>query len=157
MFVFLFSTSEDFQAAVLVICITVLLLRKETCWIHYKTKEATMYRQMWEYTRNVRSILHFPSTGRKQWGGEEKKESGVIPFEFNTAGRLIDHVLWLRCPGKSTLNQSDDEWTNTWNTGLIVIKMTVIWMNELKCVNGRFFYVFISFLWQFRMDVCLNE
>lgn len=87
------------------------------------------------------SILHFPSTGRKQWGGEEKKESGVIPFEFNTAGRLIDHVLWLRCPGKSTLNQSDDEWANTWNTGLIVIKMTVIRMNGPKCVNGRFFSV----------------
>lgn len=88
------------------------------------------------------SILHFPSTGRKQWEERRKKESEVIPFEFNTAGRLIDHALWLRCPGKSTLNQSVDEWANTWNTGLIVVKMTVIRMNGFKCANGCFFYFF---------------
>lgn len=144
---FFFSTSEDSQAAVLVICITVLLLLKETCWIHYETKEATKYRQMWVYTRNVRVYLTFSLHWEKAMRGEEKKESGVIPFEFNTAGRLIDHALWLRCPGKSTLNQSDDEWANTWNTGLIVVKMTVIRMNGPKCINGCFFFsFFFSFL-----------
>lgn len=65
------------------------------------------------YTRNVRVYLTFSLHWEKAMRGEEKKESGVIAFEFNTAGRLIDHALWLRCPGKSTLNRCDDEWKNT--------------------------------------------
>lgn len=72
------------------------------------------YGQMREYTRNVLVYLTFSLHWEKAMGRRgEKKESGVILFKFNTAGSLIDHVLWFCCPGKSTLNQSNDEWVNT--------------------------------------------
>ena len=71
------------------------------------------------------SILHFPSTGRKQWERRgEKKKRKLGSFLLNSTQRedsLIIRFGFL-CPGKSTLNRSDDEWANTWNTGLIVVK-----------------------------------
>lgn len=137
-------------AAVFAICITVRLLLKKMCCIHYERKAATKYRQMWVYTRNIRVYLTFSLHWEKAMREERRKESRVIPFEFNTAGRLIDHVLWFRCSGKSTMNHCDDEWANTWNTGLIVVKMTVI------TTNGPQWMLFL-FLVKLRMDVCLNE
>lgn len=84
------------------------------------------------------SILHFPSTGRKQWGGEEKKKKKAGSFLLNPTQREISLIMWpwLGCPGKSTLNQGDDGWLNIWNNGLIVIKMTVIKMDGSPCADG---------------------
>lgn len=117
---------------------TTLLLLKETCWINYETKETTEYRQMWEYTRNVRVYLtfslHWEKAMRRR--GEKKKKAGS--FLLNPTQREISLIMWLwfGCPGKSTLNQGDDGWLNIWNNGLIVIKMTVIKMDGSPCAEG---------------------
>lgn len=74
----------------------------------------------------------------------EKRKPGSLLLKFNTAGRLIDHLLWLRCPGKSALNQSDDEWTKHLKTlGALWLKWQSLgWMGP-KWVNGRFLAVLL--------------
>lgn len=89
------------------------------------------------------SILHFPSTGRKQRERRGEKESGVIPFEFNTAGRLIDHALLALLSWQISIGIERwwmDKHLKQW--ARIVVKMTVMKTNGHKCVNECFVYVF---------------
>lgn len=74
----------------------------------------------------------------------EKRKPGSLLLKFNTAGRLIDHLLWLRCPGRSALNWSNDEWTKHLKTlGALWLKWQSLgWMGP-KWGNGRFLVVLL--------------
>ena len=148
-FVFFFSTSEDFQAASLGLFASQYYFywKGKTCWIHYENKRKLRSIDRCECIPGTFvSILHFPSTGRKQWGGEEKKkESGVIPFWIQHSGK----THWSCAFGVAV--RANQHWIRAMMNGRTPETLGSLWLKwqslewmGLKCVNGCCFFFFFS-------------
>ena len=150
-----------------VICITVLLLlkRKKRAESTMKTKRKLRSIDRCECIPGTFvSILHFPSTGRKQWGGEEKKkESGVIPFWIQHSGK----THWSCAFGVAV--RANQHWIRAMMNGRTPETLGSLWLKWQslewmgpKCVNGCcfVFFLFSFFLCEIHnrcVRVCVSE
>lgn len=109
-----------------------------------KQKEATKYRQMWVYTRNVRVYLtfslHWEKAMRRR--GEKKKAGSFLLNSTQREDSLIMHFGFAV--------QANQQWIRAMMNGQTPETLGSLWLKwqslkwmSLKCANGCFFFFFL--------------